>query len=345
MDNIDNNQENDQVKEITPNERQNKLAVNEYINEVLLFTNEHNISLLEYYRNVGRQYRVREESKLPDFERKNPFLEDSDIKLLIEREDNKIVEYFARAMVRVVNTNITKYHKNIISREEFYGGLPEYPREDRKENTLFKSETEVRDINKQEASNFKYEERPRIKIPKIHIPKRDPKELIEMFKKTIEEQRKEEESIVEDISFELLDEFGGYVVLRDGENINIYTYNSDDKTSLKDRVTYPSEEFDIRSGYYLSLNDFFENLMLGHPDTEISFLTEKGIEIEFDIIKKSIEEYCIERGGIRLKNEEDKYVDDLFINRKDLRTFLSKFKVKYTSKKEKEDTDTNVKGL
>ena len=285
-----------------------KISKEEYIKSVLEFVDEKNISLLEYYRNVGRQHRVKEADKLPDFELRNPFLDENDIKLLQERKDDKIVEYFARAMFKVVNINIARLkHKKHKTNPEEVVNKPIVP------------------------------EREPHEVKKPHKPT----ELIEMFKK----EKTHEYSITEEISFDRLDDYDGYVVVRDDENINIYTYDKDDKSKLTNRVTYPVKEFNIKNGYYVSLRDFLEELRMKYPQCETSFVTGSGIELDFETVIGSLSEYCLEQGGIRLQNKEGEFADDLYMNRKDLKTFLSKFKIKYTSKKEKEDSNRNVKGL
>ena len=172
-----------------------KISKEDYIKEVLKFISEKNINLMDYYRNVGSQHRVGEADKLPYFELRNPFLDEHDIKLLKDRKDDKIVEYFARAMFKVVNINIERIkHQNHKSNPE--------------EKKTISQDTEERDIKKQNSQ------------------KRNPNDLIEMFKK----EKTHEYSITEEISFDNLDEYDGYVTIRDGENINIYTYNKDKKT-------------------------------------------------------------------------------------------------------------------
>ena len=266
----------------TPQEK-NKISINEYINLVLRFIDEKNISLLDYYRNVGRQYRVREEDRLPEFEKRNPFVDEGDIKLLVEKEDDKIVEYFARAIDRVITSNLG-------------GKLNEKSKEEK---------------------------------PKE--PTKDDTELTEMLDN---EQVSQNEVITEDISFDTLDDYNGYVVVRDDKNINIYTYDSIDNTKLKNRVTYPSEKFNLKSGYYINLKDFLNEIRTKYHDSIVSFITESGTELDYNSVTKSLTDYCLEEGGIRLSNGKGEYLDDIFINRRDLKSFLSKFKVKYTIKKE-----------
>ena len=382
----------------TPQEKK-KISINEYINLVLRFIDEKNISLLDYYRNVGRQYRVREEDILPEFERRNPFVDEGDIKLLVEKEDDKIVEYFARAMNKVINLNISKNHKKDPTKEGKYAGnqvdknnkkTPIVPQNEKLSKSdyinavlNFIKEKNISLIDYYRNVGRQYRVREEERLPefekrnpfvdegdiKLLVEKEDDK-IVEYFARAIDrvitsnlggklnEKSKEEkpkeptkddteltemlnneqvsqnEAITEDISFDTLDDYNGYVVVRDDKNINIYTYDSIDNTKLKNRVTYPSEKFNLKSGYYINLKDFLNEIRTKYQDSKVSFITESGTELDYNSVTKSLTDYCLEEGGIRLSNGKGEYLDDIFINRRDLKSFLSKFKVKYTIKKE-----------
>ena len=382
----------------TPQEKK-KISINEYINLVLRFIDEKNISLLDYYRNVGRQYRVREEDILPEFERRNPFVDEGDIKLLVEKEDDKIVEYFARAMNKVINLNISKNHKKDPTKEGKYAGnqvdknnkkTPIVPQNEKLSKSdyinavlNFIKEKNISLIDYYRNVGRQYRVREEDRLPefekrnpfvdegdiKLLVEKEDDK-IVEYFARAIDrvitsnlggklnEKSKEEkpkeptkddteltemlnneqvsqnEAITEDISFDTLDDYNGYVVVRDDKNINIYTYDSIDNTKLKNRVTYPSEKFNLKSGYYINLKDFLNEIRTKYQDSKVSFITESGTELDYNSVTKSLTDYCLEEGGIRLSNGKGEYLDDIFINRRDLKSFLSKFKVKYTIKKE-----------
>ena len=81
-----------------------KLTKEEYIEELIKYTNRMGISIYDYYNNLGNKYRNNEE--IEEFERKNPFLtKDNDIKRLIESNDNRITDFFATTMTRVIELN------------------------------------------------------------------------------------------------------------------------------------------------------------------------------------------------------------------------------------------------
>ena len=271
-----------------PKEENDKLSVNEYINRLLKFLEENNMSLLEYYRNIGRIYKTKEESYLPDFEKQNPFIDENDIRLLVESEDNMIIEYFARAMFKVVNLNIIEDKKQHVTTSGEYTGNLE---------------------------------------PKKKEEDTPSKELVSMIQETKEE-------IIEDISFDNLDDLDGYVVINDDNNINIYTYSKEDKTVLNDRVTYNAKEYNLRNGYYVSIDQFLASISEKYSDGNISFVTENGEEKGIDAITNELSNFCIDQGGISLENEGK---EKLFINRRDLRSFMKKYKVKYVKSELKED--------
>lgn len=270
-----------------PREEKNKLSINEYINKLLKFIEENNISLLDYYKNIGRIYKTREESYLPEFEKQNPFIDENDIRLLVESEDNMMIEYFARAMFKVINLNIINDKKQHVTTSEKYTRNPEQKKEE---------ENKTSD------------------------------ELISMIHET--------EEIIEDISIDNLDNLDGYVVINDDSNINIYTYSKEDRTVLNDRVTYSAEEFNLKEGYYVSIDKFLASISEKYPEGSISFVTDDGTEKNLDVIAGELSDFCIDQGGISQEIDEQ---ENLFINRRDLRSFMNKYKVKYTKKKENEE--------
>ena len=281
-----------------PEKKELKLSIKDYIKELLKFIEENNISLMEYYRNIGRIHRTKENSYLPLFERKNPFLDDNDIRLLLESDNHMIIEYFARAMTRVINLNITK-DNNITKKEEPI-----------KEPTPKKKESPVEPPKEEKTEK-----------------KLTPKDLLEIIKE-------KPESIVESISQDILEDIDGYAVVRDDEHINIYSYDGNDKSSLKNRTTYNASDYSIKSGYYVSIDSFLAAIRNKHSDCKVSFLTETGNEIDYNAIENTLEELCVEQGGITTE-KENKRGNSYYINRHSLRIFLSKFRVKYTPINEK----------
>ena len=143
-----------------------------------------------------------------------------------------------------------------------------------------------------------------------------------------------EEEIIEDISFDNLDDLDGYVVINDDNNINIYTYSKEDKTVLNDRVTYNAKKFNLKEGYYVSIDQFLASISEKYSDGNISFVTDDGTEKNLDVIAGELSDFCIDQGGISQEIDEQ---ENLFINRRDLRSFMNKYKVKYTKKKENEE--------
>ena len=297
----DNSKEKPQTEE-----KNNKLSIDEYIKELIKFLDEKNISLIEYFRNIGKIHRRKDNEYLPEFERKNPFIDENDIRLLLESDDNMIVEYFARLMFKVINLNIASAKKHQVTTAGEYSGSDDYK----------KSESEKKSSSKNNDKEEK-EEQPDKKQQK---PKLTSKDLIAMLKE-------EPQSIVEQINEEILDDTDGYAVVRDADCINIYSYSSNDRSSLKERTTYSASDYDIKSGYYVSINEFLHNICNKHANCKVSFITETGVEIDYNTIKTTLEELCIEQGGITLENDSK---ISYYINRGDLRVFLSKFRAKYT---------------
>ena len=85
-----------------------------YIERLLKYTKENNISLYDYYLRLAKHIRYSDNYKLQDFEKQNPFIKQDDIGLLYTSTDDKVVEYFAKSMTERIEGKQEKATKEEI---------------------------------------------------------------------------------------------------------------------------------------------------------------------------------------------------------------------------------------
>lgn len=85
-----------------------------YIERLLKYTKENNISLYDYYLRLAKHIRYSDNYKLQDFEKQNPFIKQDDIGLLYTSTDDKVVEYFAKSMTERIEEKQEKATKEEI---------------------------------------------------------------------------------------------------------------------------------------------------------------------------------------------------------------------------------------
>jgi len=98
------------------------LQNDDYIHQLIRYCQNNNISVYNYYRNVGRYNRHESSNAIPAFESTNPFLSADDYTRLQDSTEHLTVHYFASTMMRVINLNLTAeeqlQYENLFSRQE-----------------------------------------------------------------------------------------------------------------------------------------------------------------------------------------------------------------------------------
>ena len=141
-------------------------------------------------------------------------------------------------------------------------------------------------------------------------------------------------SIIKDIDFDVLDNLDGYAVLTDNNTINLYNYNSKNKSVLTDRAVYSTDDFSITSGYYVNIDQFMEGILNGIDKDTILFV-EDGKESDYNTMNEIAKSYCNARGAIKLQTVDGNVLNDMFANRDDLIRFFKDYKLKVISKDNK----------
>ena len=146
-------------------------------------------------------------------------------------------------------------------------------------------------------------------------------------------------SIIKDIDFDVLDNMDGYAVLTDNNTINLYNYNSKNKSVLTDRTVYSTDDFTITSGYYINVDQFMEEILNGLDRDNILFVDD-GKESDYYTMNEIAKSYFDARGAIKMQTVDGTVSNDMFANRDDLIRFFKDYKIKILSK---EDSNYPVK--
>lgn len=101
MNNVTSRQQEVQQEE-TEEEKLAK-ARKKYYKNLQAYTKAHNVSTEFYFYALGRAYKNNLKVALPDFEKQNPFLTKEDIDKLISSDDDRIIDYFAHSMNKVMD--------------------------------------------------------------------------------------------------------------------------------------------------------------------------------------------------------------------------------------------------
>ena len=82
-----------------------------YIKELLRYLKENDTSVYRYYVELANHYREDPNYEPPEFEKNNPFLTEEDYHNLIESKEERISQYFASTMRRVIDYHLENYQK------------------------------------------------------------------------------------------------------------------------------------------------------------------------------------------------------------------------------------------
>ena len=99
-------------------EEENLSARQSYVNALMEYIRENGMTLNEYYTMLGESLLSGDLSRVPEFERKNPFLTQDDINRLLDSDEDRIVEYFANAMTRVIELNLEQMEEKKPEKED-----------------------------------------------------------------------------------------------------------------------------------------------------------------------------------------------------------------------------------
>ncbi len=97
------------IESVQASDRKESLESIIYIKKLLDYVKEHNISIYHYYVDLANHYREDKDFVPEEFELHNPFLKEEDYENLIQSKEERISQYFASAMRRVIDFHLAEY--------------------------------------------------------------------------------------------------------------------------------------------------------------------------------------------------------------------------------------------
>ena len=257
-----------------------------YIRALLTYIQENEMSLEDYYRSLAIMLRKGDLNSIPSFEQYNPFLNEDDLRRLLDEEDERIVDYFANTMARVIELNLE--NMNNLNNNQPQNNL---------NNTL---------ENNDDKFNFNnIDMRNENKMPNIED---DSLELDEMS--YLDDKTNYMSGIkITYINTDIINHMNGLAVIREPRSgrINIYGYENDD-INLAGKKVIENSANTIESGYYVNLSEYIGILAHGIEDqygnnSNFAFVNEKGDYLNFYDVINNIMATCRNEGALRYGKE------------------------------------------
>ena len=257
-----------------------------YIRSLLTYIQENEMSLEDYYRSLAIMLRKGDLNSIPSFEQYNPFLNEDDLRRLLDEEDERIVEYFANTMARVIELNLE--NMNNLNNNQPQNNL---------NNTL---------ENNDDKFNFNnIDMRNENKMPNLED---DSLELDEMS--YLDDKTNYMSGIkITYINTDIINHMNGLAVIREPRSgrINIYGYENDD-INLAGKKVIENSANTIESGYYVNLSEYIGILAHGIEDqygnnSNFAFVNEQGDYLNFYDVINNIMATCRNEGALRYGKE------------------------------------------
>ena len=296
------------------------MEIKEYIKELKKFTSEKNISIYDYYYLYVEALKSNDHFELPDFELRNPFLKASDIQKLLLCREERIAEYYAYVMSKLVE------NCDVLSREDikdvldglFDNGLSRENIEEAIDEELNKkiSKKDISEVILDELKNTSTEEKniiffdeedpglSRDDIQKILIDFIDPKSKV----------------VLTSINPDMANHLDGFVVVREEKTGTVNLYHNDSNTNtLSGKQVYKNNQLTADTGYYVNIEEYAERLldiiMAVYPTMEDVCFTKDGetksFNEAFNEVFKVLRDAKAIRFGKELKGKDINTYEDL----------------------------------
>ena len=257
-----------------------------YLKALDIFLEENNLTISEYYEILGNTYLTGKTTSLPEFEKENPFLSKNDIKKLLTSKDDKINYYFTTVMTKVIELNKQKELLDKESQEE-----------------VIKEELEKIQLEEQELLDKESQE--------------------EVIKEELEKIQLEEEKDWEELPLnnKKIEELNGFAIVKEPltNKVTAYSYDSKDKTALKNGTILETGEINLESGYYININEYLntiqENIIENIKNPEKIIITKNNNQtLSYDELTEEIFQAIMASNFIYFGKEFEKE----YLNFKDL---------------------------
>lgn len=341
------------------------MDIKEYIKELKRFTSEKGISIYDYYYLYVETLKSGERFELPDFELRNPFLKASDIQKLLLCREERIAEYYAYVMSKIIDNN------DILSRDDikdvldglFDSGLSRDNISEAIDEELDKnlSKKDINEIILDELNKQSIDEE---KI--VFLDEEDPKLSREDITKILVDSIDNTESkvVITSINPDMANYLDGFVVVREEKTGIVNLYHNDSNTNtLSGKQVYKSNQLAADTGFYVNIEEYVDRLldiiMAVYPTMEeVAFVKDGEVKQFNEVLEevfKIVRDAKAIRFGKELKGKEINTYEDLiniptkkeeyqgkqlqtgmYVRRDILTNLFNQYRVKITYKEEKE---------
>ncbi len=292
----------------------------EYIEKLKKFVEEKNISIYDYYYAYALTIRSNKRFALPEFELSNPFLTAEDITLLLNSKEERIEEYYATVMARVIELNEELLRQEEISRKDIEEvveeelGEPQVTRSDIKEAV-------EEELGESQVTRTEIEEVIKEQLGEPQVTRADIEEVVEAQLNQSQVTRTDIEDIINkqlgekpslkvvltSIGRKIADLLNGFAVIKEEKTGRAHLYYHDAKEdSLKGERIILNNKLEANSGYYVNYQEYVDailNPILEQNPEEVSFVREDGEEKALMEVLEEAFAILRQNGAIRFGKE------------------------------------------
>lgn len=122
---------NSRIKELSPKKQElmvlENLTKEQYLSNLVKYIKENNITLKEYFCQLGKNYKEDLLDKIEVFEKRSPYMTPELISKLSEAKEEQIAEYFGNTMGEMIEEELKEINKpKLLSKEEYIEILNKY---------------------------------------------------------------------------------------------------------------------------------------------------------------------------------------------------------------------------
>ena len=279
-----------------------------YIRLLMRYISERGITLEEYYRLLAIKLRNGDTISVPRFEGVNPFLSEEDIRLLLDEQDERIVDYFAQTMARVIELNLEQMNINN-NDKPFDTTNDDNPvdnnTDDNNQNDDDKDDNRDFNFNNLGGGNPGGPGNP----DNPNGPDNDDDIDLDEMSYLDDKSNYMSGIKITYINTDLINQMNGLAVIREPRTgrINIYGYEHED-INLAGKKVIENSESKIESGYYVNLSEYVGILAHGTEeqygeDSNFAFVNEDGEYLNFYDVINNIMATCRSEGALRYGKE------------------------------------------
>lgn len=122
---------NNRIKELSPEKQElmelTTLTKGEYLTNLVRYICENNITLKQYFYQLGKNYKENSLDKIEAFEKRSPYMTPELISKLLEAKEEQITEYFGSTMGEMMESELKEiYEPTLLSEDEYIETLNKY---------------------------------------------------------------------------------------------------------------------------------------------------------------------------------------------------------------------------